>query len=157
MLVIGGFRWSTRAAHSLPPVWVPERTGSVMAVTPLQQQGDHWFSSPWGPPQHPPDLSRWPNWGSWPQYPPLELACLAKKASSASLFRAPWSRGSKPVMEDEPLSPVLMALPEQERFPLSSPDAAGTSASPVPTDDFQQFQELLRRAAGDRHTPLEEV
>lgn len=60
-------------------------------------------------------------------------------------------------MEQELLSSVPMVWTEQEHFQSSSPDAAVTSASPLPPDDFQQSQDLLRRIVGELHIPLQEV
>lgn len=40
---------------------------------------------------------------------------------------------------------------------MSSPDASVTSTFPLLPDDFQQFQELLRRVANELHGLMEEV
>lgn len=60
-------------------------------------------------------------------------------------------------MEEELLSPVPLVLLEQERFPSSSPETAVALVSPPSPDDYCQFQDLLRRVAGELHIPLEEI
>lgn len=60
-------------------------------------------------------------------------------------------------MEEEPLSLVPTVPPEQERFPLSSPDTEMASASPPPPDDYPRCHDLLARVAGELHILLEET
>lgn len=109
----------------------------------------HRFPASWGPPKHPLDLLCWSCWGSWPQYP-SEPIRSAQEPSPISLSQAPSDRCLKLIMKDEPLSPAPAVLPEQERFHSSSSrDAAVASASPPSTDDYCQFQDLLRREAGE--------
>lgn len=60
-------------------------------------------------------------------------------------------------MFDALISLTPPVLPDPEWFPSSSPDAAVSLTTPSRSDDYSQFQELLRRAAEALYIPLEEV